>query len=192
MVGVNADWFIQVYTLIERRASTGLFLALGERDSTVDGAGMRMEIEEWAGPTRTEFARQALLSYLDNQEKLTIYDQDSEVAKAIQYATAEHSNGVWAWVQTSFVMIIIKLIVVCWHAHLPAKFMPQRKAISWTAPTKVRGVSLQYISMGAKLCIASLSLLWNYFSKESDEPVRRLCFASYIVKAQAVFVFNWS
>lgn len=43
-----------------------------------------------AGQTRAEFARQALLWYLDNQEKLTVDDRESEVAKAIRYATAEH------------------------------------------------------------------------------------------------------
>jgi predicted DNA-binding protein len=43
-----------------------------------------------AGQTRAEYARQALLWYLDNQEKLTLDDREAEVAKAIRYATDQH------------------------------------------------------------------------------------------------------
>jgi len=43
-----------------------------------------------AGKTRADFARQAILWYLDNQEKLTLDDRESEVAQAIRYATDQH------------------------------------------------------------------------------------------------------
>lgn len=39
--------------------------------------------------TRAEFSRQALLWYLDNQEKLTYADRESSIATAIRYATDE-------------------------------------------------------------------------------------------------------
>lgn len=43
-----------------------------------------------AGKTRADFSRQALLWYLDNQEKLTHDDREAEVAQAIRYATDQH------------------------------------------------------------------------------------------------------
>lgn len=43
-----------------------------------------------AGKTRADFSRQALLWYLDNQEKLTADDREAEVAQAIRYATDQH------------------------------------------------------------------------------------------------------
>ena len=43
-----------------------------------------------AGKTRSDFSRQALLWYLDNQEKLTVDDREAEVAQAIRYATDQH------------------------------------------------------------------------------------------------------
>ncbi len=43
-----------------------------------------------AGKTRADFSRQALLWYLDNQEKLTVDDREAEVAQAIRYATDQH------------------------------------------------------------------------------------------------------
>lgn len=50
------------------------------------------------GKTRADFARQAILWYLDNQEKLTHDDREAEVAQAIRYATDQHikatNNGV--------------------------------------------------------------------------------------------------
>ncbi len=42
------------------------------------------------GKTRADFSRQALLWYLDNQEKLTHDDREAEVAQAIRYATDQH------------------------------------------------------------------------------------------------------
>ncbi|MBX9725438.1 MAG: hypothetical protein K2X81_28835, partial [Candidatus Obscuribacterales bacterium] len=51
-----------------------------------------------AGMSRSEFARKALLWFLDNQEKLTIDDRENETAKAMRYATDQHvkaiNNGV--------------------------------------------------------------------------------------------------
>lgn len=51
-----------------------------------------------AKKTRADFARQAILWYLDNQEKLTHDDREAEVAQAIRYATDQHvkatNNGV--------------------------------------------------------------------------------------------------
>ena len=43
-----------------------------------------------AGKTRADFSRQALLWFLDNQEKLTVDDREAEVAQAIRYATDQH------------------------------------------------------------------------------------------------------
>jgi predicted DNA-binding protein len=43
-----------------------------------------------AGKSRADFARHALLWYLDNQENLTLDSRESEVAKAIRYATDQH------------------------------------------------------------------------------------------------------
>jgi hypothetical protein len=43
-----------------------------------------------AGKTRADFSRQALIWYLDNQEKLTHDDREAEVAQAIRYATDQH------------------------------------------------------------------------------------------------------
>jgi hypothetical protein len=43
-----------------------------------------------AGKTRADFSRQALLWYLDNQEKLRVDDREAEVAQAIRYATDQH------------------------------------------------------------------------------------------------------
>ena len=47
-----------------------------------------------AGMTRSEFARKALLWYLDNQEKLTIDDRENETAKAMRYATDQHVKAI--------------------------------------------------------------------------------------------------
>jgi uncharacterized protein (DUF1778 family) len=51
-----------------------------------------------AGKSRSDFARQALLWYLDNQENLTLDKRETEVAQAIKYATDQHvqatRNGV--------------------------------------------------------------------------------------------------
>ena len=56
------------------------------------------EAAKTAGKTRADFARQALLWYLDNQDKLTHDDREAEVAQAIRYATDQHvkatKNGV--------------------------------------------------------------------------------------------------
>ena len=43
-----------------------------------------------AGKTRADFSRQALLWFLDNQDKLTVDDREAEVAQAIRYATDQH------------------------------------------------------------------------------------------------------
>jgi hypothetical protein len=48
------------------------------------------EAAKAAGQTRSDYARQALLWYLDNKEKLEHDGRESEVAQAIRYATAEH------------------------------------------------------------------------------------------------------
>ena len=51
-----------------------------------------------AGKTRADFARQALLWYLDNLENLDHNKRESEVAQAMRYATDQHvkaiNNGV--------------------------------------------------------------------------------------------------
>lgn len=47
-----------------------------------------------AGMSRSEFARKALLWYLDNQEKLTIDDRENETAKAMRYATDQHVKAI--------------------------------------------------------------------------------------------------
>lgn len=47
-----------------------------------------------AGMSRSEFARKALLWYLDNQEKLTIDDRENETAKAMRYATDQHLKAI--------------------------------------------------------------------------------------------------
>ena len=48
--------------------------------------------------SRSDFVRQALLWYLDNQEKLEHDERETEVAKAMRYATDQHvkaiNNGV--------------------------------------------------------------------------------------------------
>lgn len=48
--------------------------------------------------SRSDFIRQALLWYLDNQEKLEHDERETEVAKAMRYATDQHvkaiNNGV--------------------------------------------------------------------------------------------------
>lgn len=48
------------------------------------------EAAKAAGKTRADFSRQALLWYLDNQEKLVLDDREAEVAQAIRYATDQH------------------------------------------------------------------------------------------------------
>lgn len=47
-----------------------------------------------AGMSRSEFARKALLWYLDNQEKLTIDDRENETARAMRYATDQHVKAI--------------------------------------------------------------------------------------------------
>lgn len=47
-----------------------------------------------AGMSRSEFARKALIWYLDNQEKLTIDDRENETAKAMRYATEQHVKAI--------------------------------------------------------------------------------------------------
>ena len=48
------------------------------------------ELAKNAGKSRADFARQALLWYMDNQENLTLDSRESEVAQAIKYATDQH------------------------------------------------------------------------------------------------------
>ena len=47
-----------------------------------------------AGKTRADFSRQALLWYLDNQEKLDHDQRETEVAKAMRYATDQHVKAI--------------------------------------------------------------------------------------------------
>lgn len=43
-----------------------------------------------AGKTQSDYAREALIWYMDNQDKLTMDDREAEVAQAIRYATDQH------------------------------------------------------------------------------------------------------
>lgn len=52
------------------------------------------EMARVAGKSRSEYARQALLWYMDNQEKLTIDDRENETAKAMRYATDQHVRAI--------------------------------------------------------------------------------------------------
>lgn len=52
------------------------------------------EAAKTAGLTRAEYARQALRWYLDNQEKLTIDERETETAKAMRYATEQHVKAI--------------------------------------------------------------------------------------------------
>ena|SRR5579885_613029 len=47
-----------------------------------------------AGKTRADFARQALLWYLDNLENLEHDKRESEVARAMRYATDQHVKAI--------------------------------------------------------------------------------------------------
>lgn len=47
-----------------------------------------------AGKTRADFARQALLWYLDNLENLEYDKRESEVARAMRYATDQHVKAI--------------------------------------------------------------------------------------------------
>lgn len=44
--------------------------------------------------SRSDFVRQALLWYLDNQEKLEHDERETEVAKAMRYATDQHVKAI--------------------------------------------------------------------------------------------------
>lgn len=52
-----------------------------------------------AGKSRSDFSRQALLWYLDNQEKLEHDKRESEVAQAIRYATDQIVKAINAGVE---------------------------------------------------------------------------------------------
>ncbi|HNB20836.1 MAG TPA: hypothetical protein PL012_15060 [Candidatus Obscuribacter sp.] len=47
-----------------------------------------------AGKSRSDYARQALLWFLDNQEKLEHDARETEVAKAMRYATDQHVKAI--------------------------------------------------------------------------------------------------
>ena len=47
-----------------------------------------------AGKSRAELARQALLWYLDNQDKLELDLREAETAKAMRYATDQHVKAI--------------------------------------------------------------------------------------------------
>ncbi|MBU6455626.1 MAG: hypothetical protein KGS72_27895, partial [Cyanobacteria bacterium REEB67] len=47
-----------------------------------------------AGKSRSDFVRQALLWYLDSQEKLEHDERETEVAKAMRYATDQHVKAI--------------------------------------------------------------------------------------------------
>ena len=47
-----------------------------------------------AGQTRAEFARQAILWYLDNLENLEHNKREAEVSQAMRYATQEHVKAI--------------------------------------------------------------------------------------------------
>ena len=51
-----------------------------------------------AGQTRAEFARQAILWYLDNLENLENNKREAEVSQAIRYATDQHVKAINAGV----------------------------------------------------------------------------------------------
>lgn len=52
------------------------------------------ELARAAGKSRSELARQALLWYLDNQDKLEIDLREAETAKAMRYATDQHVKAI--------------------------------------------------------------------------------------------------
>jgi hypothetical protein len=47
-----------------------------------------------AGKSRSDYARQALLWFLDNQEKLEHDERETEVAQAMRYATDQHVKAI--------------------------------------------------------------------------------------------------
>jgi|688.fasta_scaffold318038_2 hypothetical protein len=47
-----------------------------------------------AGKSRSDYARQALLWFLDNQEKLEHDQRETEVAQAMRYATDQHVKAI--------------------------------------------------------------------------------------------------
>ncbi len=47
-----------------------------------------------AGKSRSDYARQALLCFLDNQEKLEHDQRETEVAQAMRYATDQHVKAI--------------------------------------------------------------------------------------------------
>jgi hypothetical protein len=47
-----------------------------------------------AGKSRSDFTRQALLWYLDNQEKLEHDQRETEIAQAMRYATDQHVKAI--------------------------------------------------------------------------------------------------
>jgi len=52
------------------------------------------EAAKVAGQTRAEFARQAILWYLDNFENLDKNKREAEVSQAMRYATQEHVKAI--------------------------------------------------------------------------------------------------
>lgn len=52
------------------------------------------EAAKTAKKTRSDFVRQALLWYLDNQENLEHDQRETEVAKAMKYATDQHVKAI--------------------------------------------------------------------------------------------------
>ncbi len=52
------------------------------------------EAAKTAGKSRSDFTRQALLWYLDNQENLEHDQRETEIAKAMRYATDQHVKAI--------------------------------------------------------------------------------------------------
>ncbi len=52
------------------------------------------EAAKAAGQSRSDFARQALLWFLNNQENLKHDERETEVAQAIRYATDQHVKAI--------------------------------------------------------------------------------------------------
>ena len=52
------------------------------------------EAAKTAGKTRSDFMRQILLWYLDNQEKVELDKRETEVAEAMRYATDQHVKAI--------------------------------------------------------------------------------------------------
>jgi len=48
------------------------------------------DLAKAAGKSESDYAREALLWYMDNQQKLTLDDREAQVAQAIKYATDQH------------------------------------------------------------------------------------------------------